>query len=86
MIAHVEVLLNGHPYTDLGWQLRTADLVPYAGRTVRLHIREFIPETFTGPANIEFDAFRIDASNAPQQAQTRLPKLRNHTFIFWKRV
>src|SRR5262249_26496030 len=65
VIARVEVLLNGKSYTDLGWQRRSVDLAPWAGRTVRLRIRETIPEGFTGPALIEFDGFRIDAFVLP---------------------
>ncbi|MBI3449432.1 MAG: choice-of-anchor D domain-containing protein [Acidobacteria bacterium] len=61
-VVHLEIKLNGRPYTDLGWQRRSVDLTPFAGRTVRLVIRETIPESFTGPALIEFDAFRIGSA------------------------
>ncbi|HZE88588.1 MAG TPA: choice-of-anchor D domain-containing protein, partial [Verrucomicrobiae bacterium] len=64
-VAHVEILLSGRPYTDLGWQRRSVDLAPFAGRTVRLVIQETIPEAFTGPALIEFDAFRVGSTLLP---------------------
>ncbi|HKB07987.1 MAG TPA: S8 family serine peptidase, partial [Candidatus Polarisedimenticolia bacterium] len=64
--VHEEILLNGHSYTDRGWQERSVDLTPYVGRTVRLHIREYIPETYTGPATIEFDNFHITAAVLPE--------------------
>jgi len=63
--VHEEILLNGRAYTDLGWRQRSVNLAPFAGRTVRLMIRESIPESFTGPAIIEFDAFRIKAFVVP---------------------
>lgn len=66
VVAREEVLLNGRPYTDLGWRRRSVELAPYAGRTVRLHIQELIPENFTGPANIEFDDFRLDGLAVPE--------------------
>ncbi len=65
LIAREEILLNGHGYTDLGWQRRSVDLAPYVGRTLVLYIREFIPETYTGPASIEFDDARITGTSIP---------------------
>ncbi len=44
---------------DTGWQTHTADLSPFAGSTVRLFFEENIPEYFTGPGQIEFDAIAI---------------------------
>ncbi|MBI1924039.1 carboxypeptidase regulatory-like domain-containing protein [Candidatus Poribacteria bacterium] len=54
---HIEILLNGAGYTDLGWQNRVIDVSKYAGKTIRVYIELFIPETFTGPAQIEVDDF-----------------------------
>jgi extracellular elastinolytic metalloproteinase len=45
---------------DSGWQTHTADLSAYAGQTIRLQFFEDIPEAFTGPAQIEFDAISIN--------------------------
>jgi len=64
-IIREEIWLNGAGYTDLGWQRRSVDLVPFAGQTVQLHIHEFIPEDYTGPALIEFDDFQIDSEGFP---------------------
>ncbi len=64
-ILREELVLNGSPYTDLGWQRRSVDLLPFSGQRIRLQIRQFVPESFTGPASIEFDAFRIDAEGFP---------------------
>ncbi len=66
LVAREEILLSGRPYTDLGWQRRSVDLTPFAGQTVRLQITEFIPESSTGPAQIEFDDFRIQSRMIPE--------------------
>ncbi|MGH8756063.1 MAG: hypothetical protein ACREU0_09670 [Burkholderiales bacterium] len=50
--------LNGQRYTDLGWKRVRADLSSFVGQTVVLQIRLMVPETFTGPAMIEFDKFK----------------------------
>ena len=42
-----------------GWQAHTADLSAFAGQTIRLFFREQIPQSFTGPAQIEFDAISL---------------------------
>ncbi|HUR55183.1 MAG TPA: pre-peptidase C-terminal domain-containing protein, partial [Gemmataceae bacterium] len=55
---------TAHVVGDTGWQTHTADLSAYAGTTVRLHFREVIPEAFTGPGQIEFDAIRLDFPRA----------------------
>ncbi|MEO2047576.1 MAG: hypothetical protein ABGX16_13505 [Pirellulales bacterium] len=47
------------PVGDTGWQSHTADLSTFGGQTVRLTFREQIPESFTGPAQIEFDAITL---------------------------
>lgn len=54
-----EVMLNGAKRTDLGWQKRKFDLSRFAGTAVRIYIRLAVPETRTGPAQIEFDAFAL---------------------------
>lgn len=59
ILHHQEVFLNGKSYTDLGWQDRAYSLTDFAGQFVRVYIRLYIPETFTGPAQIEFDDFRL---------------------------
>lgn len=58
----LSVTINGAGMTDLGWVSHTFDLSSYAGSTVRIDFREFIPETFTGPANIEFDNLSLQAT------------------------
>ena len=45
---------------DTGWLTLTHDLKAYAGSTVRLTFVENIPESFTGPAQIEFDGISLD--------------------------
>ncbi len=50
---------------DTGWQTHTADLSAFTGSTVRLLFREFIPEFFTGPGQIEFDAIRLAPTPRP---------------------
>lgn len=66
LITHQEIVVDRRPYTDLGWQRRSADLTPFAGRTVRIHILERIPESFTGPGTFEVDGFRIDSIVVPE--------------------
>ncbi len=66
VFVHEEILLDGRPYTDLGWQRRSVDLAPFAGQTIRIQIGEYIPESFTGPAVIEFDDFRMAGQAVPQ--------------------
>lgn len=55
VLHHEEIVLAGQSYTDLGWRQRTFDVSAYAGQTVRLYARLFVPETFTGPAQFEID-------------------------------
>jgi len=50
-------------FQDTGWLIHSADLTAYTGRKVRLYFLETIPESFTGPAQIEFDG--ITMSSAP---------------------
>ncbi|MBI4231006.1 MAG: choice-of-anchor D domain-containing protein [Planctomycetes bacterium] len=72
-LAREEIRLDGRPYTDLGWRQRSADLTPFAGQTVRLQIRESIPESYTGPATIEFDSFGITATVLPEWLKVSPP-------------
>jgi hypothetical protein len=48
-----------HVIGDTGWQTHNADLSAFAGSTVRLWFEEQIPETFTGPAQLEIDAVSL---------------------------
>jgi hypothetical protein len=57
-----------NPFGDTGWQAHTADLSAFAGATIRLQFHEFIPETFTGPGQIEFDAINISATPSAAEA------------------
>lgn len=41
---------------DTGWVGHTVDISAFAGSTVRIMFVEFIPQFFTGPAQMEFDA------------------------------
>lgn len=59
-----EVMLNGATRTDLGWQKHRFDLSRFAGTPVRLYIRLAVPERWTGPAQIEFDAFALKPAPA----------------------
>jgi hypothetical protein len=54
-----EIFLDGQPYTDLGWRQRSFDVSAHAGETVRLYVRLFVPEEFTGPAQFEIDDVRL---------------------------
>jgi len=46
-------------YHDTGWLTHTSELTAYAGRKIRLYFLELIPEAFTGPGQIEFDALSL---------------------------
>lgn len=59
VLHHQEVLLNGMPKTDLGWVQRQLSLHAYIGQVVRIHVQLNVPESWTGPAQIEFDDFRL---------------------------
>ena len=56
------ITLNGQPYTDLGWNNQSFDLSAYGGQTIRIHFREVIPESNTGPASIEFNSLSLAMS------------------------
>jgi hypothetical protein len=61
-----------HVIGDTGWQSHAADLSAFAGSTVRIMFREQIPEAFTGPGQIEFDAIGPTASTVPEPATLAL--------------
>ncbi|MCH9033456.1 MAG: hypothetical protein IID42_03010, partial [Planctomycetes bacterium] len=67
-LFHQDVLVDGAPNTDLGWNTQVFDISAFAGQTIRIHFEEFIAEGFTGPAMIEFDditlACTVAASNS----------------------
>lgn len=71
VLHHQEVMLNNQPFTDLGWQQRTFNLSQYAGQMVRIYINLYVPESFTGPAQIEFDNFTF--TNAPICSEPIVP-------------
>jgi len=58
-------------YHDTGWLTHTHNVSAFAGQTVRLFFLETIPETFTGPGQIEFDS--ISSSNGPPPTPTPTP-------------
>ncbi len=49
---------------DTGWMTTAVDLSAYAGSTVRVFFRETIPETFTGPGQVEIDRVSLTAEAA----------------------
>ncbi len=53
-----------NPTGNTGWRTETANLSSFAGQTVRLMFRETIPENFTGPAQIEFDAISLGSNTS----------------------
>ena len=59
VVHHQEVVMNGAPFTDLGWQNRVFDVSAYTGQTIRIYIELFVPEDFTGPAMFEVDDFEL---------------------------
>ncbi len=64
-----------NPTGDTGWQTRQADLSAYAGSRIRLVFREQIPEFFTGPAQIEFDAIRLELGGEEGPAPRNVDRL-----------
>jgi hypothetical protein len=53
-----------NPTGDTGWQSRSVDLSAFAGSTVRIVFREVVPESFSGPGQIEFDAISLGQAAA----------------------
>ena len=77
-----------NPTGDTQWQSRSADLSSYAGSTVRLAFFEAIPQSFTGPGQLEFDVVCLtetilnqapDCSNATASLDELWPA--NHKFV-----
>lgn len=56
------VTMKGSSYTDLGWVANTFDVSSFAGQTLRLNFRHFIPENYTGPANLQLDNISLNAT------------------------
>jgi flagellin len=50
---------SGTGRDDTGWQTHSVDVSAYSGQNIRVFFREQIPESFTGPAQIEFDAISL---------------------------
>lgn len=48
-----------NPTGNTNWQSHTADVSSFAGQTVRIFFREQIPQSGTGPGQIEFDAISL---------------------------
>ena len=44
---------------DTGWQKHSVDVSAFSGQKIRVFFREQIPESLTGPAQIEFDAISL---------------------------
>ncbi len=53
-----------NPTGNTNWQSHSADLSAYAGQTVRIFFREQIPESGTGPGQIEFDGISLVTDQA----------------------
>ncbi len=51
---------------DTNWQSHSVDVSAYAGSTVRVFFYENIPESYTGPAQIDFDAVSLKISSQMQ--------------------
>ncbi len=86
VLHHEEILLNGQPFTDLGWRLRSFDLSQYGGQTVQLRADLFVPETFTGPAQFEIDNVQFTPAVDPVTCVVNLnpssdPLLNNDPFV-----
>ncbi|MEZ6069156.1 MAG: DVUA0089 family protein [Pirellulales bacterium] len=54
-----------NPTGDTGWLSHAVDLSAYIGSTIRLQFEEYIPQSSTGPAQIEFDAISLITNDAP---------------------
>jgi len=50
-----------NPTGNTNWQSHSVDVSAFAGQTVRLFFRERIPQSGTGPGQIEFDAISLTA-------------------------
>jgi len=63
------------PTVDTGWVNNVFDLSAYAGSTVRIHFQDSIPESFTGPGNIQFDDISLDVGQVPEPGALSLAAL-----------
>lgn len=61
-----------NPTGDTGWLTTSADLSSFAGSTIRLFFRERVPQSDTGPAQLEFDAISLTAETAVPEPSTWL--------------
>ena len=50
---------SGTGQGDTGWQEHSVDVSAFSGQTIRVFFREQIPENYTGPGQIEFDAISL---------------------------
>lgn len=64
-------------YHNSGWLTHGNDLSAYAGQTVRIFFLQTIPEYFTGPAQIEFDAISLSNGPLPTPTPTPTPPVTN---------
>lgn len=65
-------IMNGSPYTDTGYVYHAVDLAQLGiSGNVRLVWEQDIPEFYTGPAQIEFDAISLGCENPQQPAARR---------------
>lgn len=51
-----------NPTGDTGWLTETIDVSAFGGEHARLMFREVIPESSTGPGQMEFDNIRLDGT------------------------
>jgi hypothetical protein len=54
----------GNPTGDTGWLAHSVSLTPFARSTVRLVFRENVPQSFTGPGQLELDDVKIVSTDA----------------------
>lgn len=57
-----QISLNGAAYTDLGWRKLVLDISQYADQVIRLYVLLSVPESFTGPAQLELDDLALQQS------------------------
>jgi hypothetical protein len=50
---------------DNGWQRRAVDVSAFVGSAIRIYFIEHIPQSFTGPGQIEFDAIALIYNEPP---------------------
>lgn len=52
---------SGIPNQTTGWRTEEHNLSQYAGQTIRLYFLEEIPQSFTGPGQMEIDGVKLEA-------------------------